>query len=92
MRVWQDIQLGNVFNWQQFQSYWKNQQYEECINLLNDGSLSGKWQDANLINVLTEELVRLQNQDDPTFKDGAPILSVDTPQNPNKNNIWFEVI
>lgn len=88
---WQDIQLSHVDAWNQLKTLWANGNYAQAINVLQNGALTYRWIDANKINIITNELVRLQNQQDPDFKKGIPVTSPYAPSNPTVNSIWFEV-
>lgn len=92
MLKWQDLQIDDVTLWNQLKQLWQAGNYTQALNVLQNTSLATKWQNADNINTLTTELVRLQNQNDPNFKINNPVTSFSSPASPNRNKLWFEVI
>lgn len=89
---WQDIQILDVASWNSIKQLWQSGNYSSALAVLQQSALVNKWQDAGLVNDLTSELVRLQNQQDTHFRDGIPITSKTVPTLQSNNQLWFEVI
>lgn len=64
----QDIHLEDKELWNQLQTAWEQSDYTAALNVLKNVSLADKQLNADAINVLTTELLRLQTQGDTDFK------------------------
>lgn len=65
---YQDIHLEDKALWNQLQIAWEQGDYTAALNVLKNASLADKQLNADAINVLTTELLRLQTQSDTDFK------------------------
>lgn len=86
---WQDIQIPDVDLWKQLRSLWNGGNIQQAIDILQNASVGYKWINANGINAITTETVRLQEQEDPTFKDKKIETLVGFPENPYSDQIIF---
>ena len=69
MMKYQDIHLADKTKWRQFVGLWQNGSYDAAINLLSDTELKDKIVNAEVLNAITSQVVHLEENDDPTFKD-----------------------
>lgn len=85
----QDIHLEDKEDWLNFRSKWNESNYAEAIDILSKTSLKGKYINANMFNVLTEELVRLQNLSLPT-SDKKILIQNNQPTSQEAGELWFQ--
>ena len=69
---YQDIQIPDVSLQQQFRQYWSLSQYENALSILsaNDNQLQGKAFIADLINILSSNILQLETR----YNDKVPIF------------------
>lgn len=88
--TYQDVNLTDNEKRKQIISYYNDGNYTAALQLLQDESLDGKHITAQLLNDITDKIVALQTNLDPSFKDELIITSPQPPANIKQNDVWFE--
>lgn len=89
---YQDIHLEDKALWNQLQTAWEQGDYTAALNVLKNASLSDKQLNAEAINALTTELLRLQSQADTGFKQDEIVVSADPPVGLVDGQVYFKLI
>lgn len=90
MMTYEDIHLADKTKWRQFVELWKSGSVDAALNLLADTSLSGKVVNAGALNAITSQIVSLEENDDPTFKDDIIKVSPTPPTGIKQGQVYFE--
>lgn len=90
MMKYQDIHLADKAKWRQFVELWKAGNVDAALNLLADTSLTDKVVNAAALNVITSQIVSLEENDDPTFKDDIIKVSPTPPTGIKQGQVYFE--
>lgn len=90
MMKYQDIHLADKAKWRQFVTLWQSGGYEAAINLLSDTELTNKIVNAEVLNAITSQIVSLEENDDPTFKDDIIKVSPTPPTGIKQGQVYFE--
>lgn len=90
MMKYQDIHLADKAKWRQFVTLWQSGGYEAAINLLSDTELTNKIVNAEVLNAITSQIVSLEENDDPTFKDDIIKVSPTPPTGIKQGEVYFE--
>lgn len=88
----QDIHLEDKALWNQLQTAWEQGDYTAALNVLKNANLSDKQLNAAVINALTTELLRLQNQKDTGFKQDKIVVSSEPPADLADGGVYFRLI
>lgn len=89
--TYQDIHLEDKALWQQLKTAWDSGNYSTALSTLKLAALSDKQLNSAVINAVTAELTRLQNQKDDTFKSNK-IKVMLTPSGIQNNEVVFRLI
>ena len=85
-----DIQLTDKELWAQFQSLYQSGDYASALSLLQNSQLKNKALTADILNALTDYIVRVENLNDSTFKaDRLPVQANQPTQ--TTGQMWFQV-
>ena len=85
-----DIQLTDKELWAQFQSLYQSGDYTSALSLLQNSQLKNKALTADILNALTNYIVRAENLNDSTFKaDKIPCQTNQPTQ--STGQVWFAV-
>ena len=87
---YQDIHLADKTKWRQFVELWQAGNVDAALNLLADTSLADKVVNAAAINAITSQIVSLEENDDPTFKDDIIKVSSTPPTGIKQGQVYFE--
>ena len=87
---YQDIHLEDKALWNQLQTAWEQGDYTAALNVLKNASLRDKQLNAAVINALTTELLRLQNQKDTGFKQDKIVVSAEAPADLTDGQVYFK--
>lgn len=87
---YQDIHLADKAKWRQFVTLWQNGSYDAAINLLSDVELKDKIVNAEVLNAITSQIVSLEENDDPTFKDDIIKVIHTPPTGIKQGQVYFE--
>ena len=90
MMKYEDIHLTDKAKWRQFVDLWQAGNVDEALNLLTNASLSGKVVNAAALNAITSQIVSLEENDDPTFKDDIIKVSPTPPVGIKQGEVYFE--
>ena len=90
MMTYEDIHLADRTKWRQFVELWQAGSVDAALNLLSDTSLSGKVVNAAALNVITSQIVSLEENDDPTFKADIIKVSPTPPTGIKQGQVYFE--
>lgn len=90
MMKYQDIHLADKTKWRQFVELWQAGNVDAALNLLADTSLADKVVNAEVLNVITSQIVSLEENDDPTFKDDIIKVSHTPPTGIKQGQVYFE--
>ena len=90
MMKYQDIHLADKTKWRQFVELWQAGNVDAALNLLADTSLANKVVNAAVLNVITSQIVSLEENDDPTFKDDIIKVSPTPPTGIKQGQVYFE--
>lgn len=90
MIKYEDIHLADKTKWRQFVDLWQAGNVDAALNLLSDTSLSGKVVNAAALNAITSQIVSLEENDDPTFKDDIIKVSPTPPVGIKQGQVYFE--
>lgn len=90
MMTYEDIHLADKAKWRQFVELWQAGNVDAALNLLTDASLSGKVVNAAALNATTSQIVSLEENDDPTFKDDIIKVSPTPPVGIKQGQVYFE--
>ena len=90
MMKYQDIHLADKTKWRQFVELWQAGNVDAALNLLADTSLADKVVNAAAINAITSQIVSLEENDDPTFKDDIIKVSSTPPTGIKQGQVYFE--
>lgn len=85
----QDIHLEDKEDWLNFRDKWHQGNYTEAIDILSKTNLEEKYINANMFNILTTELVRLQNLSLPVNNKKILVQS-NQPTSQNVGSLWFQ--
>ena len=85
-----DIQLTDKELWAQFQSLYQSGDYTSALALLQNMQLKNKALTADILNALTDYIVRVENLNDSTFKVDKIPCQVNRPTQLT-GQVWFEV-
>ena len=90
MMKYEDIHLADRVKWRQFVELWKASNVDAALNLLTDTSLSGKVVNAAALNTITSQIVSLEENDDPSFKQDIIKVSPTPPTGIKQGEVYFE--
>lgn len=90
MMTYEDIHLADRAKWRQFVELWQAGSVDAALNLLADTSLSGKIVNAAALNAITSQIVSLEENDDPTFKQDIIKVSSTPPTSIKQGQVYFE--
>ena len=90
MMKYQDIHLADKTKWRQFVELWQAGNVDAALNLLTDTTLADKVVNAAVLNVITSQIVSLEENDDPTFKDDIIKVSPTPPTGIKQGEVYFE--
>ena len=90
MMKYEDIHLADRAKWRQFGELWQAGNVDAALNLLTNASLSGKVVNAAALNAITSQIVSLEENDDPTFKDDIIKVSPTPPTGIKQGQVYFE--
>ena len=90
MMKYEDIHLADRAKWRQFVTLWQAGNVDAALNLLTNASLSGKVVNAAALNAITSQIVSLEENDDPTFKDDIIKVSPTPPTGIKQGEVYFE--
>lgn len=88
---YQDIQLADVSLWKQIQTAWKNGNYNNVVNLVQNSQLIDKTMLAAVLNALTDRIVDVENLNDPNFSKYLIQVSTTPPMGLKQGQIYFEL-
>lgn len=90
MMKYQDIHLADKTKWRQFVELWQAGNVDAALNLLADTSLADKVVNAAALNAITSQIVSLEENDDPIFKDDIIKVSTTPPVGIKQGQVYFE--
>ena len=90
MMKYEDIHLADRAKWRQFVELWKAGNVDAALNLLTNASLSGKVVNAAALNAITNQIVSLEENNDPTFKADVIKVSPTPPTGIKQGEVYFE--
>lgn len=90
MMKYEDIHLSDKTKWRQFVELWQAGNVDAALNLLSDTSLADKVVNAAVLNAITSQIVSLEENDDPTFKDDIINVSPTPPVGIKQGQVYFE--
>ena len=90
MMKYEDIHLADKTKWRQFVELWQAGNVDAALNLLADTSLADKVVNAAVLNAITSQIVSLEENDDPTFKDDIINVSPTPPTGIKQGEVYFE--
>ena len=90
MMKYEDIHLADKTKWRQFVELWQTGNVDAALNLLSDTSLADKVVSAAALNAITNQIVSLEENDDPTFKDDIIKVSPTPPVGIKQGQVYFE--
>ena len=90
MMKYEDIHLADKTKWRQFVTLWQAGNVDAALNLLADTSLSGKVVNAAALNVITSQIVSLEENDDASFKQDIIKVSPTPPTGIKQGEVYFE--
>ena len=90
MMKYEDIHLADRAKWRQFVELWQAGNIDAALNLLADTSLSGKVVNAVALNAITTQIVSLEENDDPSFKQDIIKVSPTPPTGIKQGEVYFE--
>ena len=90
MMKYEDIHLADKTKWRQFVELWQGGNADAALNLLADTSLADKVVNAAVLNAITSQIVSLEENDDPTFKDDIIKVSPTPPTGIKQGEVYFE--
>ena len=90
MMKYEDIHLAAKTKWRQFVELWQAGNVDAALNLLADTSLADKVVNAAALNAITSQIVSLEENDDPTFKDDIIKVSPTPPTGIKQGQVYFE--
>lgn len=85
----QDIHLEDKEDWLNFRDKWHQGNCTEAIDILSKTNLEGKYINANMFNILTTELVRLQNLS-LSVNNKKILVQSNQPTSQNVGELWFQ--
>lgn len=90
MMTYEDIHLADRAKWRQFVELWQAGNVDAALNLLVDTSLGGKVVNAAALNAITSQIVSLEENDDPTFKQDIIKVNPTPPTGIKQGEVYFE--
>ena len=90
MMKYEDIHLADRAKWRQFVELWQVGNVDAALNLLTNASLSGKVVNAAALNVITSQIVSLEENDDASFKQDIIKVSPTPPTGIKQGEVYFE--
>lgn len=90
MMTYEDIHLADKIKWRQFVELWQAGSVDAALNLLADTSLSDKVVNAAALNAITNQIVSLEENDDPNFKQDIIKVSPTPPTGIKQGQVYFE--
>ena len=87
---YEDIHLADKAKWRKFVTLWQSGNVDAALNLLADTSLADKVVNAAVLNAITSQIVSLEENDDPTFKDDIIKVSPTPPTGIKQGQVYFE--
>lgn len=90
MMAYEDIHLADRAKWRQFVELWQAGNVDAALNLLADTSLSGKVVNAAALNAITSQIVSLEENDDPSFKQDIIKVSPTPPTGIKQGQVYLE--
>lgn len=90
MMTYEDIHLADKTKWRQFVELWQAGSVDAALNLLSDTSLSDKVVNAAALNAITSQIVSLEENDDPGFKQDIIKVSPTPPTGIKQGQVYFE--
>ena len=90
--MFEEIHLSDKTLRDSFVQNWENNNYANCITILQNAQLNNKKIIASIFNNITSNIVSLENNSDPTFKSDKIIVSENAPSGLSSGSVWFEII
>ena len=90
MMKYQDIHLADKAKWRPFVTLWQAGNVDAALNLLADTGLSGKVVNAAALNVITSQIVSLEENNDANFKQDIIKVSPTPPVGIKQGEVYFE--
>ena len=90
MMKYEDIHLTDRAKWRQFVELWQAGNVDTALNRLADTGLSGKVVNAAALNAITNQIVSLEENNDPTFKQDIIKVSPTPPTGIKQGEVYFE--
>ena len=90
--MFEEIHLSDKTLRDSFVQNWENNNYANCITILQNAQLNNKKIIASIFNNITSNIVSLENNSDPTFKADKIIVSENAPSGLSSGSVWFEII
>lgn len=87
----QDINNTDISIWNQYVNYYKNNNFQSALNLLNNSQLENKIVEADLFNAITADIVNLETQYNPDFKENVIKCQVSAPANIKTGEVWWQI-
>ena len=87
----QDINNTDISIWNQYVNYYQNNNFQSALNLLNNSQLENKIVEADLFNAITADIVNLETQYNPDFKENVIKCQVSAPANIKKGEVWWQI-
>lgn len=88
----QEIHLSDETLRESFIEHWKNNEYSDCISILENLQLTNKKLVADIFNDITTYIINLENNSDDSFKADRIIVSSNVPTGLSSGSVWFEEI
>ena len=88
---YQDIHLSDKDTYMQLKSQFASGQYQAAETLLQNASLDNKVLNAEVINEITEDLLRVQQLGAITVEKTVIPTSEEEPLNPTQGEVWFQI-
>ena len=86
----EELHLSDLTLRNNFVNYWKANNYESAASILQNSQLNNKKNIASVFNIITDDILALENNNDPTFKANRIIVSTVAPTGLSSGSIWFE--
>lgn len=88
----QEIHLSDETLRESFIQHWENNEYSDCISILEEEQLENKEFLADIFNTITSYILNLENNSDPSFKANRIIVSAGAPSGLSSGSVWFQII
>lgn len=88
----EEIHLSDSILRNNYVEDWKQNNYEDASEILNNTQLNNKKLVAQVFNDITTFIVNLENNSDPSFKSNRIIVSETAPTGLSSGSVWFQEI